>query len=130
MIDPFGQPLFTVAKVVSNDMETIGFRIKIAREANGWNQPELANRAGITKQAVSQIESGATKNPRPETLLNIADITGFEYRWLITGKGHRTKEEAAKDMLDLSDLPEHSKAAIRAVMDSLSQQISKQNHIH
>lgn len=111
-------------------MNTIGDRVKYARAASGMNQPELARLVGISKQALSQIESGVTKNPRPDTLLNIADSTGFEYRWLITGVGAKTNKEAAMDRLDISSLPDKSKAAIRAVMDSLSEQPYKNSNNH
>ena len=103
-------------------MSTIGERVKEARVANGWNQPELAKITNISKQALSQIETGTTKNPKPENLLKIADATGYELRWLITGNGIKTSKDAAFDKLDISKLPSESKAAIRAVMDSLIQQ--------
>lgn len=106
-------------------MSKIGERVKYARMAIGWTQPELAKAAGITKQALSQIETGATKNPRPENLLNISDATGYELRWLISGKTPMTRKDAALECLDISNLSGESKAAIRAVMDSLSQQIKK-----
>ncbi len=104
------------------DMTTIGQRVQIAMESAGLNQPELARRIGISKQAVSAIISGSTKQPNPVNLFEIADATGFEARWLATGKGPQTKEEVARERLDISQLSPNSQAAIRAVLHSLEEQ--------
>jgi len=129
MIYSMGQPLFTGSGVKCLDMGSIGDRVKIARLAMGWNQPELARETHISKQAISQIETGTTKNPTPENLLKIADATGFELRWLISGEGPQTRKDAALDKLDISELSSDSKAAIRAVMDSFKKQTHhKTNH--
>jgi len=48
----------------------------------------------------------------------IARATGYEARWLATGEGPITQEEAAKDRPDLSDLKPDAKAAVKAVIDS------------
>jgi len=125
MIHSIGQPLFTGSGVKCLVMGTIGDRVKIARLAMNWNQPDLAKETHISKQAISQIETGTTKNPKPENLLKIADATGFELRWLISGNGPQTSKDAALDRLDISELSTDSKAAIRAVMDSFK----KQNHL-
>lgn len=129
MVSRYRQPLFTVKAVIFSLMGTIGERVKTARLAKGWNQPELAKAAHISKQAVSQIETGTTKNPKPENILKIADVTGYEIRWLISGEGPQTSKDAALDNLDISQLSSESKAAIRAVMDSFTQQTGpKTNH--
>lgn len=91
-------------------------------ESAGLNQPELARRIGISKQAVSAIISGSTKQPNPVNLFEIADATGFEARWLATGKGPQTKEEVARERLDISQLSPNSQAAIRAALHSLEEQ--------
>lgn len=46
----------------------IGRLLREVREARRLTQGELANRAGITQSAVSQIESGARPNPNIVTL--------------------------------------------------------------
>ncbi len=100
----------------------IGTRIKDARVSNGISKSELAKLIGVSPQAVGQMESGATKNPKPQHIFAIADVTGFEPRWIATGEGHKTRKDAALDSIDISDLSVESKAVIRAVASSFSQQ--------
>ncbi len=53
----------------------IGQRVKELREDRGWNQSELASRAGLTPAAVSQIEGGR-RLPTAQTLQKLADALG------------------------------------------------------
>ena len=107
---------------MSQQFKTIGDRVKHAREAVGLNGPQLAGRIGVTKQAISAIESGKTKQPKPDHLLAIADATGFELRWLISERGPQTKKEAAHGRLDITGLSSANQAAIRAALHAFSQQ--------
>lgn len=50
-------------------------------------QRELADACAIHSQSISDIERGATKNPRPEHLFKIADKLKVNPRWLVFGKG-------------------------------------------
>ena len=40
-------------------MEIFCTRLKAQREGRGWNQSELARRAGVPSQVISRLESGA-----------------------------------------------------------------------
>jgi transcriptional regulator with XRE-family HTH domain len=53
-------------------MGTIGEVIKALREARGWNQTELAQRAGLPASHINQIERGKKKNPTQHTLEALA----------------------------------------------------------
>lgn len=55
--------------------KTIGDRIREERESAGLTQLELANKIGITPQAVSQYERGI-KNPKITTIYRFADAIG------------------------------------------------------
>jgi len=50
-------------------------QIRALREGLGDNQQEFAQRVGVSKQAVSQWESGATE-PTIENLLRMVNVTG------------------------------------------------------
>lgn len=69
------------------DMDTIGDRLRSTRLAAGLTQGALGSDAGVSKQAISAIESGATKNPEAKTLEPIARRLGVSQRWLLTGRG-------------------------------------------
>ena len=55
--------------------KTIGDRIREERELEGLTQLELANKIGITPQAVSQYERGI-KNPKITTIYRFVDAIG------------------------------------------------------
>ncbi|WP_295802169.1 helix-turn-helix transcriptional regulator [uncultured Microbulbifer sp.] len=67
-------------------MTSINDRMKQAREKAGLTQSELARSCGVSVQAVSQWESGSTKNPAASNVLATAKATGLSIEWLITGR--------------------------------------------
>jgi phage repressor protein C with HTH and peptisase S24 domain len=64
-------------------MSTIGERIRIAREALGMSQEELATRVGIKQQSVGDLENGKTRSTKH--LLKFARVLGRNPDWLETG---------------------------------------------
>ena len=69
--------------LVPSDNLTIGQRIRTAREAKALEQKPLAKAARITVSALSQIETEATKNPKPQHIFAIADALDVEARYLV-----------------------------------------------
>lgn len=67
-------------------VETIGDRIRAAREQEGLSQQDLADAAGVSKSAVSQWETGDTKSLRPDNLFKIARRLDRRAEWIITGR--------------------------------------------
>ena len=57
---------------MSKTKSTIGKNIKKYREKLGISQDKLSKLAGITLHTITKIESGATPDPRIETLKKIA----------------------------------------------------------
>lgn len=70
---------------------TVGDRVRIARDDAVLTQGELAERAGISRLHVSEIETGRTAIPRPRTLRALAQALGVSVRWLRTGLGDRNE---------------------------------------
>jgi len=67
--------------------QTIGDRIKEARERAGFTQQQLADRLGIRasgRQRVSGWETGL-RTPRRDTLEKIARATGVTPAWIAYG---------------------------------------------
>ena|SRR5712692_7118870 len=56
--------------------ETLGSRIREAREHYGMSQAELARRIGISGTALNQIESGKTPDPGVSRIIGIARVLG------------------------------------------------------
>ena len=65
---------------------TVGERITEARKARGWNQQDLADQVGVTFQAVSKWETGASM-PDVGLLVAIASALAMSTDALLTGKG-------------------------------------------
>jgi len=75
--------------------ETLGQRIRKARQRYGMSQTELAKRVGISKTAMNQIEMGETLDPRMSRLRAIADILGVSMDYL-AGREDEDDEEAPR----------------------------------
>ena len=58
---------------MSKEKSTIAKNIKKYRAKLGISQDKLSKLAGITLHTITKIESGATPNPRIETVKKIAD---------------------------------------------------------
>lgn len=78
------------------DKELLRTRITQARDQQGMNQAELAEKAGVTPAAISQIEKG-TRIPTIPVLHRIADVLGVSLDYL-SGKTARS---------ELQDLLQH-----------------------
>ena len=68
-------------------MTPITLRVKELREAKGWSQAELADKAGIRRATVSAIESNQTTGVDFETLERMAKALGCDPGYLIVKKG-------------------------------------------
>jgi DNA-binding XRE family transcriptional regulator len=63
---------------------TLPIRLRLARDAAGFNQEELADRIGISRRTVANYEVGRHPTRRPY-LLSWALATGVDISWLMTG---------------------------------------------
>ena len=71
----------------------IGQRIKLARRAARMTQAQLARAVGVTRSAVSQMETGLTNDPRPAHLLKYAKALGMTPEELVHGGAAPRAEE-------------------------------------
>lgn len=56
--------------------ETIGIRLTALREARDLTLQDVANRAGLSKTRVWEIEQGRAKNPTIDTAIRLAKALG------------------------------------------------------
>lgn len=61
---------------------TIGEKILNLRKARGWSQEELAERVGVTRQAVSRWESDSAK-PDADKIIAVCDLFGVSTDYLL-----------------------------------------------
>lgn len=61
---------------------TIGEKILNLRKARGWSQEELADRVGVTRQAVSRWESDSAK-PDADRIIALCDLFGVSADYLL-----------------------------------------------
>lgn len=106
-------------------MNSVGQRIRYAIQQAGLKQADIQRATGVTRSAVSQWISGDIITVKAEYLFLIADATGFEARWLATGKGPQLKqqEDERKKAIDLiyGQLDERGRQAVLRVAESESQ---------
>jgi len=81
------------------DREVLRKRITETRKSHGMNQAELAEKAGVTPAAISQIEKG-TRVPTIPVLHRIANVLEVSLDYL-TGK---TDTSELQDLLQHDDL--------------------------
>ena len=70
---------------MSKEISTIAKNIKKYRKKLGISQDKLSKLADVTYNTIIKIESGATYNPRVETLKKIADALGVGIDDLMKG---------------------------------------------
>lgn len=63
----------------------IGSRLRSARQRGGLTREALASRAGVSRAAIAQIESGRRQQLRPGTLFAVAKALGVTIDYLIGG---------------------------------------------
>ncbi|MGD0897506.1 MAG: helix-turn-helix domain-containing protein [Thermoguttaceae bacterium] len=71
-------------------MASVGERIKKRRNELGWTQDVLAQKAGISKSFLSDLENGK-RNVGADTLYDIARVLSLSLDYLMTGKEGETE---------------------------------------
>jgi transcriptional regulator with XRE-family HTH domain len=79
-----GRPFPTIPTIYGMG---VGQRIRALRLAMGMEQGQLARLAKIKQSTLSDLERGDSKNPRGDTLVQIAAALHVDHDWLMTGEG-------------------------------------------
>ena len=64
--------------IVSSNEPGFGHHLRQLREAAGYSQEALAERAGLSPNAISALERGERKRPYPDTLRRLAEALGLD----------------------------------------------------
>ncbi len=100
------------------DATTPGKRIKLFREANGWNQAELARRTGLARGTISRIEAGKRQDIYGDTLALIASALGVSVEYIQGTDSSSPDPElsALSDAIASADLGPEDRAAIKSYL--------------
>lgn len=106
-------------------MKTFAERLKYARTRAQLSQDSLANRAGVTKGAVSQWENQTSTGCKIETLFELADALMVDARWLATGHGEPETTTELPHHLQagkaLDKLPKEAKEPLVKLIQALAE---------
>lgn len=61
-------------------------RLQAAMDAEGLNQADLAKAVGLSRAAINQVVSGATKGMKLHNLVAVARALKVRIEWLATGE--------------------------------------------
>lgn len=75
----------SVVPQYSLPMLTMGERIRGLRESRSLSQDQLGEIVGVSGAAISQWESGTTRNLRPENFLRFCAYFGVDPYWVVWG---------------------------------------------
>ncbi|MEO0141174.1 MAG: S24 family peptidase [candidate division WOR-3 bacterium] len=84
--------------------ETIGARIKRAREHRGMSQLRLARQIGVPFQRISEWERGLV-SPSARYLKAIADSLSVSLDWLLSGMGPMERPERSDAIFPVHQVP-------------------------
>lgn len=75
-------------------MDTIGKRIRHARNRLVWTQEDLAKASGLTNVTISRLENDQIDGvPRQSTLKKLGAALGVEPAWLVFGGEGARRED-------------------------------------
>lgn len=94
--------------------------VRQRRDALGLSQEELAERIGVTQEAISRIERGATSTPRRDTLERLARGLGVPLADLYIAAGiARGAGEAKRVVAALPPEPDSPRAQLLKLIDQI-----------
>lgn len=74
----------------------LGTRLKEARKAKGYTQADVAKAAGVSRVAISQWETGDTKQARPSNLMRACTFLGVDAEEMVFGTQKSQHGDSAK----------------------------------
>lgn len=104
------------------DLDTKAGRIGFVIEKSGHNPASIAKLLGCKAAAVYQWLDGSTKNLKEHLLWKLADITGYEARWISQGEGPAKLDNTMKhaNSVLLAMQPDARYTAVR-LLDTLAE---------
>jgi transcriptional regulator with XRE-family HTH domain len=92
-------------------METMGARLKSARNKKKMTQEVVAKKLGISFGTLSGYERNY-RDPDTETLSKLAEMYGVSVSWLVNGKEEKLSEYETKILNELKNIDESIKLEV------------------
>lgn len=109
-------------------MSSLADRVTEAIRESETDVANVAKACGISVQAVYKWMNGTSKTIAGEPLVELARITNFEARWIISGKGEKRKDpKAVAVYLAMQKMPEYKKDVLVQTSTALAEQPQKGN---
>lgn len=108
-----------VSKEPESEKNTLGARLRQARDLRGISQYELARRARISRAFLSNVE-GDRKTPSERTVADVAAALDVSAFWLLSGEGSPApRRDLVEDLRRvINELPEQVRGLVaRAITD-------------
>src|SRR5215469_5741773 len=98
--------------MATNQAQTFGTLLKRHRLASGLTQSELAEKAGLSLEAVSALERGVNRAPRKDTVALLADALALDEpdRALLAQASRRHRAAVATSSTGTIPIPSGSAA--------------------
>lgn len=84
------------------DLDRLGQRIRFLRQGRGWSLADLADRSGLSKAYISDVENGAAGKPNVQYLFQIAEALETTIDGLLT---EATSGASSKSKKERQELP-------------------------
>jgi transcriptional regulator with XRE-family HTH domain len=84
------------------DLKKLGAKVRFLRQGKGWSLGELAEKAGVSKAYISDLENGLAGKPNIQYVYNIAvalDVTLDELLRDTTVKEHHARKRRSPEEL-------------------------------
>jgi len=117
----------SVSLLYSSHMATQTERIQEALQTSGTTVKAVAQACGITEQAVYAWLKGDTKQISGENLVELAELTGFEARWIAKEVGPKQRiyaksSQQAHVLKVMQERPEVYSDMIVKIADTVAEQ--------
>lgn len=99
----------------------LGDRIKERREELGWTQETLANRAGLSKGFLSDVENGK-RGIGARSLLDIAQVLGMSLDYLMKGSEEAPSTQEIEIPAKLAEFAKGAELSFRQTLLLLDMQ--------
>jgi len=91
------QPSAAQEEALQDYKEGLADRLRVAREAQGIEQQDLATLVGLSRAMLSDFERN-TRLPNLEHLLSLAKALHVQFAWLVSGEGMMLEEQSSIDL--------------------------------